>query len=177
MGPAALLLAVPVALTVGGMVGARKSRLDAREDLGLRLPTARAAAVALATFLALSVITEVLYRRWGLDGDHGSWPDRYGTAELFGRVLLVALIYPIAEEFFFRGFVFGLLRRKAGETAAIGGSALFFTLLHLQYDWRGLSLVLADALFFGAVRSRSRSTILTMALHIGGNAFAVWQRL
>lgn len=172
-----LLIVPPIALTVGSLVGAWRAGLSRREDLGLKLPSLRAAAVAAGLFLLLAIGSELLYRHWQLDAGTGGWSARYGPAALAVRVAFAALLYPIAEELFFRGFLFGAIRRKRGELVAILGSSALFAAMHLQYDWRGMLLVLIDALFFGAVRSRTGSVLLTMALHVAGNSFAVWQRL
>lgn len=178
MNGTVLMVLTPVALLLGSAVGTRVAGLDARRDLGLRWPrTIGSAAVALVAFLAVAAASEMLYRHWGLESSAGEWRGRYSAGALLVRIAFVALIYPVAEEVFFRGFVFGRLRQKAGEVAALLGSSVFFALLHFQYDWRGMVLVLIDGLFYGLVRSRTNSTLLTIALHILGNGFAVWQRL
>ena len=171
-----LILLAPVALLVGGSVATWRLKLELRRDLGLIPPRFRQALVAMSAFLLLSIVSEYVYRAFGLQ-QNGDWRGRYGPAALALRIGAVALLYPVVEEFFFRGVLFGVIRRKAGELEAVLGSAAIFAAMHIQYSWRGMLLVLADALFFGVVRSRTRSVILTMILHVLGNSYAVWERL
>ena len=171
------MLLVPATLLTGSFVGRWKQRLAWRADLGFRVPSRSEALASLALFLALSVATELLYRHWGLNDTGQPWRLKYDVAALGIRVAFIGLVYPVAEEIFFRGFFFGLLRRRFGDLVGIAGSSMLFAALHLQYDLRGMFLVLVDAVFFGLVRSRTNSTILTIVLHVLGNSFAVWQRL
>ena len=171
-----LMALVPVALLAGSAIGARRQRLDPRTDLGLQLPTARQAAVALLLFLLLSTASELLYRHWALQPTGEPWHLRYSPPALAVRLAFVALVFPVAEEIFFRGFLFGALGRRWGDLVAIAGSSVLFAALHLQYDLRGMALVFADAIFFALVRARTRSTLLTIALHMLGNGYAAWQR-
>jgi membrane protease YdiL (CAAX protease family) len=92
--------------------------------------------------------------------------------------VFAAFLYPVAEEFFFRGFLLGLITRKAGALAGIVATAVLFTALHgLQGPWIGGLQILADGLFFGFVRLRSGSLLLPMGFHVVGNSIAVLQRL
>jgi len=52
--------------------------------------------------------------------------------ELAAIVVLVGVIVPIGEELFFRGLVFGALRRRLNRHLAAFLSALFFTAAHLE---------------------------------------------
>lgn len=45
-------------------------------------------------------------------------------------VLMAAVVAPLAEEFFFRGYLYGVLRRYGGRWAAIGVTALLFAAIH-----------------------------------------------
>lgn len=46
--------------------------------------------------------------------------------------VLLAVVVPVGEEVFFRGFVYGGLRARWGVAAAVLGSAVFFTVVHVQ---------------------------------------------
>ncbi len=52
--------------------------------------------------------------------------------ELAGIAVLVGVIVPIGEELFFRGLVYGALRRRMHRHLAAFLSALFFTAAHLE---------------------------------------------
>jgi membrane protease YdiL (CAAX protease family) len=101
-----------------------------------------------------------------LAGSSGS--SRQGIIELFNdsqlfqqRVLIIVLavaVAPLAEEFIFRFFLYGVLRRYAGRAVAVVISALLFAAVHahlpsfaplfvlgscftLAYEWSGSLLV------------------------------------
>ncbi len=59
--------------------------------------------------------------------------DTNGAAFLL-TFLAVAIVAPIAEEIFFRGFLYGGLRGRIGVIGAVIVSALFFTILHFTLD-------------------------------------------
>jgi membrane protease YdiL (CAAX protease family) len=176
--PDFLLMAItPFALVAGALVGRWRAKLDPREGLGLRLPDPRVALRLAAAFAALLVATEIVYQAMDLDDNASDWRGKYDAGALALRMLFVILIYPVAEELFFRGFLFGLIRRRFGTVAAIVAPALMFALLHGQYELTGMLLILVDGIFFGYARWRSGSLFLPMAFHIVGNGIAVAQRL
>ncbi len=129
-----------------------------------------------AAFVVLLAIHEALYQAFGLNEQQSDWRN-YSAGALALRVVFVALIYPIAEELFFRGFLFGLITRKAGALAAIVVTVLCFTALHLPRGWIGPLLICVDGLFFGFARLRSGSLLLPVAFHVLGNTIGVSQRL
>jgi membrane protease YdiL (CAAX protease family) len=173
-----LIVITPLALILGALAGSFRNRLDRRTDLGLQAPTTRHAIVFTVVFLALVVINELL-NWWLLPHAKGSdWRAKYDGAALIMRVVFGAVVYPVAEELFFRGFLLALLKRKAGVIAAVVLTSVLFTLLHsLQGPWLGALQIFTDGLFFAYVRVRSGSVYLPMAFHIIGNSIAVLQRV
>jgi len=170
------IVITPAALLTGGLIGSYRMRLHPRTDLGLQRPSVRHALIFGAIFIALMAIHESLYHLLGLE-QQSDWR-RYDATALAVRVVFAAFVYPIAEEFFFRGFLLGLITRKAGAMVAIVATAVFFTALHgLGGPWIGGLQILADGLFFAYVRLRSGSLLLPIAFHIVGNSVAVLQRL
>ncbi len=96
--------------------------------------------------------------------------DIYTTAAAQGLLPLlwfaVVVVTPFGEESLFRGFLFrGLYREPRDAWSAIGLTALFFALLHVQYDWFVIAQVFGFGLVLGWMRWVSGSTLLTMALH------------
>lgn len=88
------------------------------------------------------------------------------TMQLLMLLLLVVVLAPVAEELFFRGMLYPLLR-EWGSGIAIVGSALLFSLAHLMP-------VLFPSLFFvglilGFLREQSNSTIPGIVLHMMQN--------
>ena len=104
------------------------------------------------------------------------------TAALIGASIFVCVVAPIAEEFFFRGFIFGALRRMRIE---IGGhqlgtwvaAILTGILFGLAHTGSASSRYLIPLGFFGfvlcLVRWRTRSLYPCMALHSMNNALAL----
>jgi membrane protease YdiL (CAAX protease family) len=170
------ILVTPAALVSGALIGTYRNRLPPRTGLGLQLPSVRHTLIFSAVFVVLMAAHESLYDLLGLE-QQSNWR-RYDPSALAVRVLFATFIYPVAEEFFFRGFLLGLITRKAGAIAGIVATAVLFTGLHgLQGPWIGGLQVLADGLFFAFVRLRSGSLLLPVAFHIFGNSIAVLQRL
>jgi uncharacterized protein len=166
----------PVALIAGALAGSRRYRLDPREDLGLQAPSVKDTLLFSTAFLALMVLAEWMYA--GAGGTQSDWRAKYGREALALRVVFASVIYPVAEEFFFRGFLLGLIRRHAGSLGAIFATAVLFTALHgLGGAWLGALQIFVDGVFFAVARLRSGSLLLPVIFHVVGNTFAVMQRL
>ncbi|TCK22734.1 CPBP family intramembrane glutamic endopeptidase [Pseudonocardia endophytica] len=164
-GAIAFLLAVAVALVV---------RVRSPAAVGLRSTTWRwllagVGVGVLARVLAFGLILGYM----ALTGDNSN-PQDYltGTAaagglQLVGLMLLGAVLTPIAEELFFRGVLFGGLRRY-GVVIAVIVSALLFGMAH------GFNVVLPVAVVLGALNAllyeRSGSIYPPMIAHGVHNA-------
>jgi hypothetical protein len=121
-----LLLLAGVAFAVRGL------RLSAREDWGYGQPRARflrhagaGFAIGLATMLPMSLAMVAL-------GIHApeSGLDVAAVLKFAAAGAAVGLAVALVEETFFRGLVFGAVRRESGLAAAIAGSALFYSAIH-----------------------------------------------
>jgi len=106
----------------------------------------------------------------------------HSTAALVGASIFVCVIAPIAEEFFFRGFFFGALRRMrieiAGRDIGVWVAALITAIL-FGLAHKG-SAPLPDLIPLGflgfvlcIVRWRTGSLYPCMALHSANNALAL----
>lgn len=95
------------------------------------------------------------------------------TAALIAVSVLVCVVAPIAEEFFFRGFFFGALRNWRGVWPAAVLTGLVFGAIHVGSAPVGFLVPLA---FFGfllcLIYDRTRSLYPCMALHCVNNAIA-----
>lgn len=172
------IVITPVALVIGALIGTWRNGLDPRRDVGLQRPTARHAVIFTVGFLVLMGLHETLYRLAGMGGQENDWR-KYARGALALRVLFVGLIYPFAEELFFRGFLLGFITRKAGALAGIVVTALLFTALHSLSagGWMGPLLLFTDGAYFAFARLRSGSLLLPLAFHVLGNSVAIVQRL
>jgi len=123
-------------------------------------------------------LAELMFWAAGENGTPSNWRTRYGPGALALRIVFVGLIYPIAEELFFRGLLLGAITRRAGRLTGILVTAVLFTALHsIQGPSLGALQIFVDGLFFAFVRLRSGSLLLPAAFHVMGNTFAVLQRL
>jgi uncharacterized protein len=80
-------------------------------------------------------------------------------------VVRLAVLTGTAEELFFRGAIYGWLRRYLPVAATITVTAALFGLEHAYYPIL-LPLVLSYGLAAGWVRHRTQSTVTTIAMHI-----------
>ena len=88
-------------------------------------------------------------------------------------VIFGILVAPVVEEMLFRGFIFSVVDRSLGTTAAVVSTSLLFSLPHgEQYGWRWQNLLLLTTvgIVFGAVRARTRSVRPSTLLHAAYNA-------
>jgi membrane protease YdiL (CAAX protease family) len=84
--------------------------------------------------------------------------------------IFVIGVAPLAEEFFFRGFIFQALRRSWGVWLAAPASGLIFGALHFQLDKLVPLAILGTALAY--VFHRTRSLVPCIMLHALNNTVA-----
>jgi len=173
---------VLVALWLSGIRGRRPRP----SDFGYRkVALSLAVGVFLAAGAAYYVVTALYQVIIGLHGTD-KLPKGLGvgqsTAALVGAAIFVCVVAPIAEEFFFRGFVFGALRhwhvrvagRDLGTWAAAVATGILFGLVHAGSAGSQYLIPLA---FFGfvlcLVRWRTGSLYPCMALHSVNNSLAL----
>lgn len=79
-------------------------------------------------------------------------------------VVAMAVVIPIAREAFFRGALYGGLRRAAGARFAILGTAVFFAFS--SFDVRTLPTTLALGLALAWLRERAGSVLAPVLAHV-----------
>jgi len=87
-------------------------------------------------------------------------------------VSLAGVLVPIAEELFFRGFVYGTAERRFGRAAAFLITVVLFTLAHLPQvwgAWGGLAAIMATGIGLTALRLWSGSTTVPALAHVVHN--------
>lgn len=96
---------------------------------------------------------------------------RLTSKDLVLLLLLIAVIAPIAEELFFRGMLYPVLRRRWSPRWAIVANAMLFALVHF------IPLLLPALFFIGLilawVRERTQSIIPGILLHAMQNGLVV----
>lgn len=167
-----------ICLIVAAVLFARLVRRPTPAQFGLRLPALRLAAgwlaVAWVAFFAFTAVWVAAVHVTQKD----DLPDQLGAnasaAGLVAVAVLVCVVAPIAEEFFFRGFFFPSLRGKLGLWPAAVLTGLVFGAIHGGSAPVGYLVPLA---FFGFVLCllyhRTGSLLPCMALHSLNNSLAL----
>lgn len=164
-------------------------------ELGLRLPDARSwrrlgigALVALA-LLPINDLIETLTTHWLLDPKRVPFAPllrqlseqasaiqllaeiRAHPVPLFLLILIIGVIGPVAEEVFFRGLAYNVLKRRFGVPAGILFSAVFFSAIH------GNPLAFFPILLMGIVLAmayeRTGSLAVPIGIHCANNLLVV----
>jgi membrane protease YdiL (CAAX protease family) len=171
-----LVLQAMLAMTLIGVAFALAGRGGRPAALGLRRPRESPVRYALIGYAAYFVVV-IAYASFvhphqkdltrSLGFGHGA-----GVSVIVGLLIIVAA--PVAEEIFFRGFLFGGLRRGLPFLAAALVSAVIFGAFH--YTGPHSLTVLPQLAFLGLVLAwiyeRSGSIYPTIALHVLNNALA-----
>ena len=82
---------------------------------------------------------------------------------------------PLFEEVVFRGFLFSMLRTRAGVVASAIATAALWSIVHVQYDALELSYIFALGLLLAWARARTDSLAAPIALHAAVNLLALTQ--
>jgi membrane protease YdiL (CAAX protease family) len=104
-------------------------------------------------------------------------PDQEDIAEAFGsvpfQILLVAIAAPISEEVFFRGMMFGGMRRRMPMLAAALFSALVFGLLHAFAGLSAVPPLIAFGFILAVLYEKTGSIVPGILLHMLNNSVAL----
>ncbi len=142
----------------------------------------RAVVAAYGGYFALTAVYAALLHLHGSEKLPKELGAGKGTAALAALAVFVCVVAPIAEEFFFRGFVFGALRRwripfagrNLGTLAAALVTGLFFGAVHASSAAAEYLIPLA---FLGfvlcLVRWYTKSLYPCMAMHSFNNSLAL----
>lgn len=82
------------------------------------------------------------------------------------------VVAPLAEELFFRGLLFPVLVRTAGQVAAIGLTGAMFSLMHrnqLAWAWGPMLVLFGVGIVLTAIRARSGSVAASWIAHLAYN--------
>jgi membrane protease YdiL (CAAX protease family) len=135
-----------------------------------------------AGYLIVTAIYQAIVKLHGSDKLPSNLGINTSTAALVGAAIFVCVVAPICEEFFFRGFIFGALRRwhvsvhghQIGTWLAAIETGILFGLAHTGSAAAQYLIPLA---FLGfvlcIVRWKTRSLYPCMALHSVNNSIAL----
>ncbi len=162
-----------------GVLRVHASGRGARQALGLR-PTHPALAVfglALGITLQLPAqsLEQMVLRYFPLSETELLSRSLLFRGGSIGRVVallvVVGCVGPLVEELFFRGALFGGLRRSGSVAGAVVVSSLAFALGHIE--WRHWLPLLVVAFALGYLRAVGGSLLPCLALHVGFNTVTI----
>jgi membrane protease YdiL (CAAX protease family) len=170
--------AIAVSLLVGDPVQVVTLALAARmtgEDLlayfALDVPRQRDVIIAVAGLAVVILVGDLLTLASGRELVPAVQLEMLRSAQAQGALLSLwvafVVVAPVSEELLFRGFLFrGFVREPRDALPGILAISLVWSLLHIQYDWFGASLVFVIGMLLGYVRLYSGSTTLVILLHM-----------
>jgi hypothetical protein len=138
--------------------------------------------IAVVGYYGVTAVYSTVFRLHGSDKLPSELGAEHSTVALVGASIFVCVIAPIAEEFFFRGFLFGALRRLritvAGRDLSVWVAAIITGILFgLAHTGSAALQYLIPLGFLGFVlcimRWRTCSLYPCMALHSANNALAL----
>jgi membrane protease YdiL (CAAX protease family) len=144
-----------------------------REEIGLVRPAAWPLTLAIMLFYVGWMLATNALIGWRGAWDWTPWLAAPLLASIL-RVLAVGLLGPIAEELIFRGWFFALLRTRVGVAATLLLTSAGWAMLHYDYSWAVIGVILVDGLLLGLARLTSRSVWPPVVMHILYNLYAVW---
>lgn len=159
-------IAIPLAIATMGRVPWR----EALRQLGLRGFSSSAVpwmGVAIAVYLAFAAVYVALVGE----------PKQEDIAEAFGslpfQILLIAIAAPISEEIFFRGMLFGGLRRRMPSLLAALVSAVVFGGLHAFTGISAVPPLIAFGFILALLYEKTGSIVPGILLHALNNSVAL----
>jgi uncharacterized protein len=156
-----------------------------RATLGIRalgpLGLVLSAAAGAGLCPALSTVDDLVAKRWPYDDPQAleSMNKLLASSTHLGLVLGVFVVIPLAREVFFRGVLFGELRRARGigigrdigEAGGVGSTAVALVATALLFavfslDWRSMPSALVLGLALGWLRARTGSLVAPVVAHL-----------
>lgn len=141
--------------------------------LGLRLPSIKRTLPWLGLFILLALLIELLssisptFRTDFMQNVLAS------TSNITLLLIGVGIMAPLFEELLLRGLLFGSVRYMRDEHMTVAITAGVFALMHLQYNWAIMLLIVPMGVVLGYARSRSGSIWVPMLLHLLNNSIGV----
>jgi membrane protease YdiL (CAAX protease family) len=115
---------------------------------------------------ALSTVDDLIAKRWPYEDPEAlaGMEKLLASSSHVALVLGVFVVIPLAREAFFRGILFGALRRGASAAVTVAASTALFTVFSL--DWRSMPTALALGLTLGLLRAGTGSLIAPAVAHV-----------
>ena len=170
----AAILTVPVVVGLCLLFARLRNGPKLGDYLGLRWPTAGAFVGWCLALVVLIVASDCLSVALGRPLVPEVMAEIYRNTA-FKPSIWVAMVLaaPLAEEFFFRGFLFqGWSQSPLGGPGTVWLTAALWAMMHLQYDAYGMATVFIGGLLVGSARLKSGSMLLCVVMHAMMNLVA-----
>jgi uncharacterized protein len=139
-------------------------------------PTVGWAALGLVSFYLFAIVYTAAVHPDAKQGITESLGADKGTVGLIAAGLMVIVVAPTAEEFFFRGFFYRALRSRFSIIPAAVIDGLLFGAIHYDFSSTGLLLILPSLAVLGfvlcLVYEQTGSLFAVIALHSFNNTVA-----
>jgi len=172
------VVAIGMVLFVAAFLKLRRFNLSELTGLA-RLSFTRAFLTGLV--LLIFAYPLIIFAEWLTARFLGSGSSRQGIIELFSAsqsmeqrviiILLATAIAPVAEEFIFRFFLYGVLRRYLGRSIGLIVSALLFAAVHVHLP--SFAPLFALGICFTLAYEWSGSLLVSMTMHAIFNAITL----
>ena len=174
-----VIMGLPAVL-IAAWIAIRPTRTSFADYLALRWTSWSNFLIGVVALAVLVGCWDLLSRSIGREVTPGFMGDVLKSAQADGALWLLVIAFciaaPVSEEILARGFLYrGWSESRLGVPGAIFLSSLFWTSLHLQYDWFFFGEVFSIGLLLGYLRYRANSTWLTIVLHGINNLAATIQ--
>ena len=152
----------------------RWRRWRIRDYLALKQPALGQTLRWLAVIAVYVAIMDAVALILGRDVVNPFMAEAYKTAgSICLLVITLVIVAPLFEETVFRGFMFrGIASSRAGVVSAIVITSILWSLMHTQYGWLEISMIVGGGLLLGWARHQSGSTLLPMLMHAFMNVVA-----
>lgn len=166
-------------LGVFGVLRIHAVDASVRSSLGLRLThpglVALGGALGLALLFPVESLRQIVERQLPTPVEQLAQRALLFSADTLAQklslVFAVACVGPLVEELFFRGALFGALRKTHAAAGAAIATAIAFSLSHL--DFRTWPALLVVAAVLSHLRVASGSLLPCLALHVAFNAATI----
>jgi uncharacterized protein len=167
------IVAAPVGIFLIIVFAKLRPGLSVSEYLGLRSLSWRSIPVLVLIPIVLAAALSIIGNYVVKPGEPDPMLDAYRNTAWPALFWIAVVIFaPAFEEFLFRGFTFiGLEKSRLRSTGATILTALIWAVLHIQYNWFGMVVILIIGIVLGIVRTRTGSLWATITIH------AVWNLL
>lgn len=164
-----------LALVVGALLKLADSSWRA---LGISMPKKgwmKQTAISIGLYYVLSYVLQLITALVVPQFDPTQTQDvgisTYSLGVLVQSIVVLVVLTPLLEEFFFRGLLFKGLRRSVGFVVAAGTSSLLFALAHGQWNVALDTFVLG--MFLAKLVDETDSLVPALVMHAGKNAIAL----